>query len=314
MIRLESFYPFRQWLRITQEFHDDRATVKLKSITFEREFEFEYKDVAEISDAFIVKTDQMSFSFWLLLLESVLISYFCNYLYTHSMLLQISRVLFLLTIALLISSFKRTWRILLSDRNDNLLAGIDKTSRNREQITQIMELIRNNSKKPLEFSVTNPFPEQKPIFEQIEYDFSNLSKTIERFYDDEITGWQKGFYSENVYNIRYERLTNRVHRGKTNNDITGNVLVFCGAILFTLVGLYFLFNLGSAKLIIYLVCIFAGLFIVSIPFSFFKRETVGLYNAEGKIQYWTYVNRKNKAYIERIIEFIRSKFPAEENR
>ena len=49
MIKISSLYPFSNFLRVTQEFHDDKANVKMKSLTLEREFDFSYGEINEIS-------------------------------------------------------------------------------------------------------------------------------------------------------------------------------------------------------------------------------------------------------------------------
>ena len=48
MIKTTSFYPFMNFLSITQEFYEEKAVVRIKSIKHEREYEFAYKDIEEI--------------------------------------------------------------------------------------------------------------------------------------------------------------------------------------------------------------------------------------------------------------------------
>jgi len=49
MIKITSFYPFQNFMRITQDFYEDKAVVEIKSLTLEHEYEFEYKDVFRIA-------------------------------------------------------------------------------------------------------------------------------------------------------------------------------------------------------------------------------------------------------------------------
>ena len=88
MIKLTSFYPFENFLRVTQEFYDDKAIVKTKSLRFERGYEFNYKDVGEISDAFLGSNRQSDFSFWLLAYTSFALTVFHKEIYNYLFLLR----------------------------------------------------------------------------------------------------------------------------------------------------------------------------------------------------------------------------------
>jgi len=76
MIKFTSFYLFSNFTRVTQEFYEDKAIVKTQSLTYEREFEFNFKDVGEISDGFFAPPSQNTFSFWLIILTSFTLSIF----------------------------------------------------------------------------------------------------------------------------------------------------------------------------------------------------------------------------------------------
>lgn len=113
MIKLTAFYPFSNFLRVTQEFYEDSAIVKSKSLTFESEFNFKYEDVGEISDGFYISKDQQSFGGVLTAITGT----FLFALYGNLLWLRIGQLLFIIGLLLLITSFIRSWYIFIIDKN-----------------------------------------------------------------------------------------------------------------------------------------------------------------------------------------------------
>lgn len=317
MIKISSFYPFASLLKVTQEFYDEKALVKMKSLTYEREFEFEYKDVGEISDRFFINSSQNNFGFWLLfsiMLEfSLLVSVFYNFAATHLVLLRIGQILYVCGLILYITSFKKSWHIYISDRNDNILTYMKLTPHNQDRITQVINAIKNKSENVQEFSAASPFPEEKAAFEHTYYNPSEMETTIDRFYENEIIGFEKSIFSERIYDIQYSRLSGKIYRGKLGNDIWGTVLNVVTLLVSIIIGFFLGFgitlgipismNLAYAVLGLY------ALVLISLPIKFIKREVIGLYDKNGNILYWTYLNRANKDKVEEIIKFIQSRIP-----
>lgn len=318
MIKISSFYPFQSLLRITQEFHEDKAVVKMKSLTFEREFEFEYKDVGEISDAFSTDNNQMSFGFWLLGFTMFTLVLFRGFVDTNPILLRMGQILYVCGLFLFVTSFKKSWQIYVSDKNDNLLTYIKQTHQNRELIPQVMGIIKNKLENIQEITTANPFPEEKSAFEHVEYDIPNLRKTTDRFYENEIIGLQKSMFWESVYNIKYSQLSKKIYRGKSGSDILGFSLLIAGSIISIVVGFIHGFgvNLGitPSRNLGYFVFTLLVLSLISWPLGFIKRERIGLYAKNGSVGYWTYINQNNKDNVEKVIEFVLSKVPAEEKK
>jgi hypothetical protein len=61
----------------------------------------------------------------------------------------------------------------------------------------------------------------------------------------------------------------------------------------------------------FILYILIGALIISWFLRFVKREVFGFYNKNGQIEYWAYVNRRDKEKVEKIIEFVKSRIPAE---
>jgi hypothetical protein len=314
MIKLSSSYPFSGFLRVAQEFHEEKAIVKMKSLTFEREFEFEYKDVGEISDVFYASNDQMDFAFWLLVLNALTLGLFHDFISANSILLRIEQILYVCGLVLYFTGFKKTWRIHISDRNDNVLTYIKQTSQNRDLIPLVVEIIKNKAGNVQEITTANPFPEEKPAFEHVDYDARYLIKTTDRFYENEILGFQKSIFQESVYSIKYDRLSGKIYRGKSSGDFWGLILTLVTLLISIIAGLFFGFRMLVSIGILYVIFGLIGLFLLSLPFNFIKREVIGLYDKNGKIAYWTYINKSNKKKVEEIVEFIQSRIsPATNN-
>ena len=300
-------------MRVSQEFHEEKVFVKIKSFSFEKEYEFEYKDISEISDGRITNTSQMNASFWALLAETMAIAYFNSYVCNYPLLLQVARIIFILTFILLVTSFKKTLRVYISDMNDNVLSHIDYSTRNRDFIPQIIQMIKNKSPNLIETSIINPFPKNEANFEYVQHDYTQFSETTERFYDDRMIGYQKGIYSDFIYQIQYNQIAKKADQIKKTKDVTGDVMWLCGILMISLIGPVYLFDLQFRKQLLYLFFVIAGMVIISVPLSLIKHEIVGLLDNKGKVLYWTYVTRKNKAQIDKIFEFICSKIPTTEN-
>ncbi len=317
MIKFTSFYPFSNFMRVTQEFYEDNAVVKIKSLTSEHEFEFEYKDVVEISDTFIVSGSQNNFSFWLLCFVSSMITIFHKEIYNYIFLVRMAQILYVSALILYTTSFIKSWHINFTDKNDNFLTSIKQTRYNHNLIEQVVEKIKNTSKNIREILVTNPFPEGESAFEHITYEDLNTKKTIERFYENEVVSLIKGISGECVYTIKYSQLNGKTYHGKVGDDSWGMTLTISTLIISTVSGFFFGFrvdlSLGLAYL--YTTAVLFGILLIitvnSFALIFVKQEVVGLYDMNGNIVYRLQMNRTNKKKIEEIIKYIQSKIPAE---
>lgn len=318
MIKISSFYPFQNLLRVTHEFYDDKVCVKTKSLNSEQEFDFDYKDVTEISDSFHSNYHQTDFGFWLLLVSAFLIALFCRPIYANPILLLLGQIFYLSGIFLYFAGFKKSWWFYFSDSGSNTISFIKQTSKNRSKISQAIDLIKSKSDAVVEISTVDPFPEDKALFEHKYYHYSYFLQSTDKFYEDEIIGYQKGFFEESVYRISYSRLTGKIHRAKRRIELWGWTLTFATLVSGIIVGFHFAFGIKFGMTFsqnyLYLFYALYGIFLASLPFGLIKREVIGLYDKSGKVAYWTFVSKSEKEKVEKIIEFIRSKVSSEEKK
>ncbi|MBI5934588.1 MAG: hypothetical protein HY867_12860 [Chloroflexi bacterium] len=311
MIKITSFYPFAGWLRVTQEFYEDKFIVKSKSLTFEQETEFSYDQVAEISDAYQSTSSQMTFGFWIVLMVSVAFLVACNPICANIALLRSVQIIYMCGVLLFLTGYIKGWYILLIDNDGSILTTIKQTSRNHESISQITELIKNKSNKVEEISVTAPFPNEKPVFEYIYYDASNLTKTTDRFYEKEMVGFEKGIFYERAYTIKYSELGGKQIKGAKGINFFGGFFTIFAFVFFSAAGLYRAFNILPRFIFDHTYYAFLALLALTFLLQFVKRETIGLYSKNEKLKYWAYVNRGEKEKVNKIVDFIQSRVPAE---
>lgn len=318
MIKISSFYPFQNLLRVTHEFYDDKVCVKTKSLNSEQEFDFDYKDVAEISDSFHSNGHQTDFGFWLLLVSAFLMALFCRPIYANPILLLLGQIFYLGGIFLYFAGFKKSWWFYFLDSSSNTISFIKQTSKNRTKISQVIELIKSKSDAVAEISAVDPFPGNEALFEHKYYHYSYFLQSTDKFYEDEIVGHQKGFFEESIYRISYSRLTGKIHHAKRRIELWGWTLTLATLVSGIIVGFYFAFGIkfGMTFSHNYLYPLYAlyGIFLASLPFGLIKREVIGLYDKSGKIAYWAFVSKSEKEKVEKIIEFIRSKVSSEEKK
>ena len=197
------------------------------------------------------------------------------------------------------------------DKNNNVLAPIKQTRRNRDVILQVTKMVSQKNKSVQEFTAADPFPSTTPEFEFISHDISNLQKTIDRFYEKEIIGYQKGFLSEKVYSVDLNTLNGKMYRGKKGIMIwiqLGILMTLVYSIIFGIDGIFYHFPKGVLANSVY---IFTATILLSMLLTFVKRDVRGFYNKNGNVAYYTYVDRANKEKFEKIIEFVQSRIPAE---
>lgn len=313
MIKISSFYPFFRLLRVTQEFHEENAVVKMESLTSKEKVDFEYNEVGEISDRFITDNSQLSFSFWTLLIISLLLAIFCRPIYATPILLRVAQIVYIGAFLLHFTALKKNWWIFISDREENTLTFFKQTRRNRDRILQALELIKNKAEKVREISAADPFPAEKPAFEYVYYDIPNMIKTTDRFYENQIIGFEKGMLGENVYTVEYNQLNGNVHRDKERDGGFFTVSVYLFLLTISLLlGFVYGFpelGIGFPQFLRYFGFTLIALTTLVWAFGFQKRERVGLYDKGEHLIYWAYLNKNDKEKMEEIIKFVQSRIP-----
>ncbi len=311
MIKLTAFYPFSNFLRVTQEFYEDKAVIKSKSLTFKREIEFQYKDVHEISDAFMADNSQQSFGFSLIVIIGMLLYVLCPWLYENLFWLRIGQLFFIAGLFLYIISFVRNWYIFIDDKNGNTLTIIKQTHNSKDLISQVIEKIRGKSNNLEEITTAEIFPSEKSVFDYSYFKFNNLRRLIDKFFENEIIGIDKGINGETSYKIKYSDFTGKVYKEKANNDLWEFVGPCCILIFAISHGLVFGFNINLYIEPLYIFYILIVVALVSILLGYIKREIFGFYTKDGNIGYWAYINKNEKEKVEKIIEYVKSRIPEE---
>ncbi len=310
MIKTTSFYLFQNFRRVTQEFYDDNSIVKDKSLTNEREFDFDYKDVGELSETIYVSRSQSSFSFWAICISAFTLSAFCNFIYAHPFLLLLEQAIYIGGIILLAASFKNRHELQIYDRNDRLLTTIKQSQQNRDLIPKILELIKSKSKDAQELNLSKPFPVEPAAFELMSYHILDFAKVTERFYSDKLIGVVKSMFGETIYQIKYSHFNGKTTRGKNRGDFGWVAAMFMlGSALFTgfLFGFAIRYDLHLPTRVSYINFVFLALFLFSSLFGLIKHEDISMLSKNGGILYSIPVRHKNKDKIKEIVTFIQSK-------
>lgn len=313
MIKITSFYLFQNFLRITQRFYEEKAIVTVKSLTVEREFEFEYKDVGKIYQDKTSSTSQIEFAFGAIAFFLVLSVFFLDNLLKNSILLNVLQIL-VTTIALLfITGFIKYRYYTFLDDDNKVITYIKNSHKNRDAIKKIIELVKRKSNSVDELNSDNPFPNKNHKIELIDYDVPRyFSKCTTRFYEHELITTVRSLVEDSLSKVTYEQLNGKVSQGKEANDGWDSafwiILVFAG--LMTLIDI--VFNIFPKTIFIHTLLSLGILLVISLLMKYKKQEIAGFHDKTNKIMYWTWVKKSNKEKIEEIIKFVKSNIPQEE--
>jgi hypothetical protein len=311
MIKLTSFYPFAGFLRITQEFYEDKFIVKTKSLMIEHEKEYSYKLIATISDSYRPSGGQEIAGFLLLVGLAYAFRFFCNPIYANPILLGTLRVLFFAGILMFASGFIKRWHVYFLDRDGQVITYINLNHRNKDAVSQVTDMIMSHVDNIDVISAADPFPESKYIHEHVYFNFSVLTKTTDRFYNDRIIGFQKSPFAEYVYTIKYNELNGNEFKGKNSDKVFGPAFSFGTFILAVAVNLYRGFNILPRMFLMNIFYAYIILLAASFIVQFIKRRSFGFYGKDERIRYWAFSNKTEKEKIETIIKFVQSKIPTE---
>jgi hypothetical protein len=311
MIKITSFYPLQNLGKVTQEFYDDKAVVTPKSLNYEGQSEFLYSEVGEIKYSFQSHTEEKLFGFFIIFLSSLLFNLFYGWLYNHIPWLKVVQFTFMGGMIIYIVSHIKHWYVRITNKNGVFLTGFWENQKNRNLILDAIEKIKAKSGEVEETSSADPFPTSSPIFEYDYFTFSNIENTNDKFYDEKIIGFQKSIYSEQVYKIKYNDLSGKIYRGKESDGFQSTAFEWCFLILFTISTLRLGFGVQFGESRLYVIYVLGIIVAASCLSAFIKREVLGFYNKNGQVEYWAYVNRRDKEKVEKIIEFVKSRIPAE---
>lgn len=312
MIKITSFNPFQNFLRITQEFHEDKAIVRLKSLSTERTTEFSYEEVGEIRDGFYTANSQRTFGFFTILVSNMVLVIFCNWLTSQPAWYLIPKITLISGIFLYISSYLKKWHIIIVNKKGITLSYLQRNNFSSNVLVEdALEKIKSKSKNIDELTTAAPFPNARPAFKHNYFSFSNLEKTADFFYEDEIIGLQKGVFGEETYKVKYNSLSGEVYNGKESDGLQWHIFEWGFLSLSIISGLEYGFGVQTEINPLYFLLIVGVLITAAWIVSLRKRDVVGFYNKTGQIEYWAFVNRPDKENFEKIIEFVKSKIPVE---
>lgn len=312
MLQIKSLYPMSNYSRVTHEFLDDKITVKVKSFVTEYENEVKYDDIKHIQ---LVRTADLRwlwFGLFIILIPgfvSWIFSLLCWNTMDNPLFPLIGKLIIIAGIALCVPAFRKNNVYFFMDKARNNVVSIKIDRKNKSDMNQAVELVRQKSKIISETDPETPFP-ASPLFEYQHYDITNiLNKSVAMFYENDFIFKDKNLAEDVVSKVNYDELSGKVIRLKsTENGWTSLAL----GIAFIFSSLYwaieYLFpqtwQYLPSSLILKFVLGLVGFFFL---LSFFKREVILFYNTSDKIVYWTKPNRKNPKSLENIIEYIKSK-------
>ncbi len=312
MIKISSFYLFSNFLRVTSEFYEDKAIVKMRSLTLERDFEFYYTQVNEISYENQANGRQTMFGFEALGFIGIILIVCFKIIYARPWLILLTQVSYVLAVIIFLTGFIKNRYYYFLDKNSKLLTGIRVTQGNYESIMKVLELVAMKSGNLRETAFDHPFPDSKPSFELIESDIPNyFNKSKTRFYENELIEVGKSIIDESVSYCKYDQLSGQVYRGKQANDSWDSAFWIVLAFTVMISGSYILFNVLPRIAFLSIIAVFVTFLVISFVLRYVKRPIVGLYDKNDRIAYWIWINRSNKEKVEAIIEFVQSKLSLE---
>lgn len=312
MIKLTSFYPFSNFLKITNEFHNDKVVVKMKSLTHEYEFELSDQEITKISCENNTSRDQRNFSSGLIIYIGFIFVLFFNILSARPILYHIMQVLYTCTAVLFITSFVKQKYYYFSDKTDNIPTSTKVTRKNYNLAEEVIELIKNNSKDIQATSYDKPFPESKPAFELVEHNIPNyFNKSTVRFYENELICHDKSMAGESVDIIKYNELSGEVCQSKQSNGSWG-IAFWMSLVVFFFIAIFDKAFYGLPNRLLQSInAIFVTIFVVTFLLQYVKQEIIGLYDKNDKVVFRMWLNKSNQQKIEEIKKFIQSRIPAE---
>ena len=312
MIKITSFYPFSNFMKITQGFREDNVIVKIKSLVGDREFEFKYTEVVEISCENNARGNQRFFGFILLVIYVVIFALFYKTIYTSPIPYRIIQIFYILATVLFLTAFIKNKSYHFSDKNGNAITSFKWSHKNNEIINKAIDLTKTKSGITQILTTDNPFNNKQPIFEFVDYDIPDyLNKSTARFYEDEILVLNKSILEESVSRIRFTTLSKKIFRGRIGNNNWGTLFGEILSLACIIEGFYTAFNIIPSMWLLIILAVLTILTVITIILRYVKQEVIGFYNKNGSIDYLIWINRSNREKVEEIIKYVQSKTPTE---
>jgi hypothetical protein len=317
MIKLTSSYPLQSFLRITQEFHEDKIIVRKKSLTAEVEFDIDYNQIADIRFISQASGDLTFTGFMLIGLLSIFSVFFYKALYGNLVLLTIVQFLLPIAAFLYFMGFiiKRLYCQIL-DHQGNFITGIKLDRANADDIYAAIELIKQKSNRTIEeLDISEPFPETKSIHELIEYDIPDfISKSTIRLYETELIDYEKSLVLETVKKVKYCDVHQFAH-GKIGNNQWGTISLHLLMLASGFVASRCIYAFPQALSQVIRQSTVPLILAFSLPMllMFVKEDVIYLLNNKNLTLNYVKFNKSNKKKVKQILEFISSNSPAKAN-
>lgn len=311
MIKLTSFYPFSSWLRITQEFDNDKIIVKQKSLTAEVALEIKYEQIAYIKYVTHANPNQSTTALMIVSVLSAISIFSYKCLHSYPILLIAMQVLLPLAILFVLLGFRKSLHCHLADKENGVILIIKIDDRNITDVNSAIEFIKQKNPDVEELDIDEPFPNSEPAYELIEYDIPDfISKSTIRFYETELIDYESSLLEESIRKVKYDGI-HQIIRAKKGNHSWGTIGFYFIMLAVVISSARLLYSFPKViEQIMYgsfwpLFTISILLFLLSYP----KKESVYLVDSENNMLEYTPVSRNNKEKVEQILEFIESKIP-----
>ncbi len=308
MIKINSFYPFSNFLRVSAEFHEEKAIIKTKSLTFEREHEFRYDQVTEIAYQSQVQGSQMMFGFVVLAFFGAVFLICSNLIYARPWLLQVIRALYVIFVIVFLTSFIKSRYYYFLGKNKKVLSAIKVTARNYKSIVSVIEWVGEKSQNLKETAFDHPFPDSQPRFELTDHDIPNYFNTCQtRFYEDGFIEFDKNLMGASASSYRYDELSSDIYHGKQASTSWDSLFWLTLAFSAIVLGFDLAFDILSRIAFLSVMGVLMTVMVISFLLKYVKHEIVAVSDKNDHVVYFTWVNRSNKEKVEKIIKFIQSK-------
>lgn len=309
MIKLTSFRPFPSWLRVTQEFRDDKIIVTQKSLTAEVKFDVRYDQIAYIK--YVTRANASHTTTGLIIVGALSLISILLYkaIYSNSILLSIMQVLLPLTILFSLLGFRKSQYCDLADKVNGVIMTIQMDYRNMANVTSAIEFIKQKNLNTEELDIDEPFLDSESLYELVELNLPDFaSKSTIRFYETELIDYESSLVEESIRKVKYDSIRQIIY-AKKGNDSWGIISSYFFLLTFLISGTRLLYSLPKViDQIMYRS--FWPLLIISILLSllgYLKKEYIFLVDGNDNTLEYTPISRNNKEKVEQILEFIESK-------
>jgi hypothetical protein len=311
MIQIHTLEPLRNWTRRTYQFLDEKVVIKTKSLTVDYKNEIKYQEIKAIHRRKISQQNGIWIGFLLIGTLSVLnwiLNITCCNSATFLLIRQIGTIVGLLSF---LSVFYVVEHVGFLDRDRNYLGYIPINKKNRGQVQEAIQLVRQKTEIISETNLVNPQTGKPVHFELTHWDIPDmLNKSVTNFYGECLVDTEKSLTEQLVTEVKYSELSGKtqvIKKGNESWDVAFSYWLVFWVLISNFFFVFFPKIFKSSPEIQYL---FWGSLLMFLPIylmKFVKHEAIVFYNTNDKIIYWTWISAKNREKIKQIVAFIQQK-------